>query len=344
MKQQMLNVMQATGFFAPFRLVNRGKALIVTYHRFTHDDTSVKTASRAFAEQLDYLTRHYEIVPLSFISERLAAGKRLPANVAAITIDDGYSDAYDIAFPLLRERGLPATVFVVTEFVDQRRWLWTDKLRYLVTHARAHTIEGTLDDSEFCVEFNPTDSVFCAADKVNSLLKIVGDDEKEAAIARIAAAFDVGLPAAPPRDFASITWEQIREMSAAGLEIGSHTATHPILPNINVKHMRRELRDSRERIASEIGRPVDLFCYPNGNYNDDVVREVERAGYRCAVTVEDGLNDESSHPLRLKRIHAEYDLPHFIQSTSGFAAFKFTLLRTLGSSAILIADRQYELG
>ena len=344
MKQQMLNVMQATGFFAPFRLANRGKALIVTYHRFTHDSAGVKTASHAFAQQLDYLTRHYEIVPLSFIGEQIARGERLPANVAAITIDDGYSDAYDIAFPLLRERNLPATVFVVTDFVDQRRWLWTDKLRYLVTHARAATIEGTLDDSEFCVEFSPDDSIFCAADRVNSLLKTVPNHEKEMAIARMAAAFGIELPDAPPREFASVTWDHIREMSAAGLEIGSHTATHPILPNVDIEHVRRELTQSRQRIAAEIGRPADIFCYPNGNYNDDVVREVERAGYRCAVTVEEGLNDEHSHPLRLKRIHADYDLPHFIQSTSGFAAFKFALLRTLGVSAMLIADRQYELG
>ncbi|MFL6215160.1 MAG: polysaccharide deacetylase family protein [Blastocatellia bacterium] len=340
----MLNVMHATGCFAPFRLANRGKALIVTYHRFTHDAADVKTASRAFAQQLDYLTQHYEIVPLSFIGARLASGERLPSNIAAITIDDGYSDSYDIAFPLLRQRKLPATVFVVTDFVDQRRWLWTDKLRYLVSHTSAHTIEGTLDDSEFCVEFNPDDSVFCAADRVNSLLKAVADDEKEAAIARMAAAFGIELPVTPPREFASITWEHIREMSAAGFEIGSHTATHPILPKVSIEHVRRELVDSRQRIAAEIGRPVDLFCYPNGDYNDDVVREVERAGYRCAVTVEDGLNDECSHPLRLKRIHADYDLPHFIQSTSGFAAFKFTLLRALGSSALIISDRQYELG
>ncbi|HKP10872.1 MAG TPA: polysaccharide deacetylase family protein [Blastocatellia bacterium] len=344
MKQQILSLMQATGFFAPFRLANRGKALVVTYHRFAHGNAGVKTASRAFAEQLDYLARHYEIVPLSFIAARLAARQGLPANVAAITIDDGYSDAYEIAFPLLRERNLPATVFVVTDFVDRKRWLWTDKLRYLISRAGARTIEGTLDNSEFCVEFESADSIFCAADKVNSLLKSVGDGEKEMAIARMAAAFGVEMPAAPPREYASITWEQVREMSDAGVEIGSHTATHPILPNVPVEHMRRELVESRERIAAEIGRPVDLFCYPNGNYNDAVMREVERAGYRCAVTVENGLNDEHGHPLALKRIHAEYDLPHFIQSTSGFAAFKVSLRRALGSSAILVADRQYELG
>src|SRR5256714_4685127 len=134
MKQQMLNVMQAMGFFAPFRLANRGKSLIVTYHRFTHSDPDVKTASRAFAEQLDYLTRHYQVVPLSLIAKRLRAG-RLPAGLAAITIYAGHSGAYGIAFPLLSERQVPATIFVVTDFVDPKQWLLTDKLRYLVARA-----------------------------------------------------------------------------------------------------------------------------------------------------------------------------------------------------------------
>ncbi|MEN3333162.1 MAG: hypothetical protein V7641_2527 [Blastocatellia bacterium] len=344
MKQQMLNLMQAMGFFAPFRLANRGKALIVTYHRFTHSPTDIKTAARVFAEQLDYLTRYYQVVPLSFIAERLTNRQSLPANIAAITIDDGYSDAYEIAFPLLRRRNLPATMFVVTDFVDQKKWLWTDKLRYLVARAGAHSIEGRLREHEFCVEFERTDSVFCSADKVNSLLKAIADDEKDAAIARMATAFGVELPTAPPPEYASVTWEQVGEMSAAGIEIGSHTATHPILPNVTLEHVRRELVESRQRIAAEIGRPVDLFCYPNGDYNDAVAREVERAGYTCAVTVESGLNDEHSHPLALKRIHAEYDLPHFIQSTSGFAAFKTALLQARGQAASIPANRQYELG
>jgi peptidoglycan/xylan/chitin deacetylase (PgdA/CDA1 family) len=343
MKQQMLNLMQAMGLFAPFRIANRGKALIVTYHRFTDGDTGSKTTARAFAEQLDYLTRHYEVVPLSFIAERLRAG-RLPANVAAITIDDGYSDAYEIAFPLLCRRNLPATIFVVTDFVDQKKWLWTDKLRYLITHAGARTIEGTLLEHEFCVEFERGESVFRAADKVNSLLKAIKDDAKEAAIARMAAAFGVDLPDAPPPEYASVTWDQLREMSRAGVEIGSHTATHPILPNISLEQVRRELMESRRRIAAEINCPVELFCYPNGDYNNAVISEVERAGYSCAVTVACGLNDRHTSPLRLKRIHAEDDLPHFIQNISGFAEVKAALLRGREPAAGITADRQYELG
>lgn len=336
--------MRAAGLFAPFRFVNRRKALIVTYHRFTLADRDVKTAARAFSQHLDYLSSYYQIVPLSFIGERLASGKRLPANVAALTIDDGYSDAYDIAFPILRKRGLPAAMFVVTDFVDHKKWLWTDKLRYLVARADAHTLEGRVSERDFCVEFEPGDSVFCAADKVNSLLKAIPDEEKDEAISRMASAFGVELPIDPPSEFRSVSWQQVREMSDAGIEIGSHTATHPILPNVSLERIRRELIDSRTRIAAETGRKVEMFCYPNGNYDREVAREVKAAGYTCAVTVKFGLNGERSDPLTLKRIHAEYDLPHFIQSTSGFEEFKTALVRLSGRSGRVAAHRQYELG
>jgi peptidoglycan/xylan/chitin deacetylase (PgdA/CDA1 family) len=344
MKQQLLNFMHAAGLFAPFRFVNRSKALIVTYHRFTRSDNDVRTAAASFGRHLDYLAQYYEIVPLSFIARRLAAGRGLPANIAAITIDDGYSDAHEIAFPILRERGLPAAMFVVTEFVDQKKWLWTDKLRYLVARAEAHTIEGNLLGRDFCVEFEPDDSIFCAADRVNSLLKVIPDKDKDEAIARIASAFGVEMPDTPPAEYRSVSWQQIREMSDSGIEIGSHTATHPILPNVSSDRLRRELRESRLRIEAETGRKVEMFCYPNGNYDRTVVREVAAAGYSCAVTVRYGLNSERSDPLTLKRIHAEYDLPHFIQSTSGFEEFKTGLLRLRGKSATVAAHRQYELG
>jgi peptidoglycan/xylan/chitin deacetylase (PgdA/CDA1 family) len=344
MKQQMLKLMQATGGFAPFRFANRGKALIVTYHRFTHGGPGAKMAAHAFAEQLDYLTRRYKMVSLSSIVEQLANQQPIQERIATITIDDGYDDAYEIAFPLLRARNVPAAMFVVTDFVDQKKWLWTDKMRYLIAHADVRTIEGTLHERDFHVEIECNDSIFSAAEKVNALLKAVPDDQKDAAIGRIALACGVELPDAPPPEYRSVSWDQIREMSDAGIEIGSHTATHPILPNIPLERARRELIESRQRITAETGRDTKLFCYPNGNYNDALAVEVERAGYTCAVTVEYGLNDEQINPFALKRIHAEYDMPHFIQSTSGFEEFKINWLRTRGQCAEIAAERQYELG
>ncbi|HKP87285.1 MAG TPA: polysaccharide deacetylase family protein [Blastocatellia bacterium] len=330
----MLKLMKVTGSFAPFRFANRNRALILTYHRFGDGSDGAMTSARDFCEQLDYLAAHYEIVPLSFIAARLRTKRGLPARVAAITIDDGYSDSYAVAFPILRDRNLPATIFVVTEFVERKIWMWTDKLRYLALRARKESLEATVANRELRFTLNGRASRVTAAERVNAVLKSISEDDKNKAIARLSESLGVEIPGTPPDDLGPITWQQAREMDRAGVEIASHTLTHPILTNVGPDQLRGEVAESRARLQSILKRKVDLFCYPNGSYNRAVVNEVERAGYASAVTVEHGLNDGQSHPFALKRIHTEPDIAHFVQSTSGFEQIKASLhaVRTKGMS------------
>jgi peptidoglycan/xylan/chitin deacetylase (PgdA/CDA1 family) len=339
MKQTVLNLMQASGAFAPFRFANRNKALIVMYHHFTEAEGGLAISRRTFRRQLDYLAAHYHLVPLSLIGDLLADGKSLPPGLAAITIDDGYRDAYEIAFPMLRERNIPATLFVVTDFVDRKIWIWPDKLRYLTLHTRKNVLEQTIDGRALCLRLNGRASRLEATARVNSILKLMPDEAKDEVINSIAISLGVELPTAPPAEYGPITWEQAREMGAAGVEIGSHTRTHPILTNIDDERLRRELRDSRSRLESVLDRTVELFCYPNGNSNNSVEREVERAGYKCAVTTEEGLNGGHSNPLTLTRIPTACDLARFAHSTSGFEQVKD---RIIGVRASLRRERLQE--
>jgi peptidoglycan/xylan/chitin deacetylase (PgdA/CDA1 family) len=333
MKKAVLNLMNHAGAFAPFRLANRNKALIVTYHRFSETDSSVMTSARLLAQQLEYLTAHYRIVPLSELARLLASGAKLPSSVAAVTIDDGYRDCYEVAFPVLRRYKVPAALFIVTGFTDQRNWMWTDKLRYLLPRARTSMLETRVNDALLQIRLNSTQPRFELADCVNSVLKELPDEAKDDSLAEIAYSLGVELPDSPPPEFDSVNWEQVREMNSAGIEIGSHTMTHPILTNVGSARVRKELAESRERIEGIIGNPVGLFCYPNGGYNQAIKREVARAGYRCAVTCEPGFNEASADHLSLRRIHTEPDLEHFAQSTSGFERTKTRFRRAVQASA-----------
>src|SRR5580765_5910997 len=120
-KQALLGLARLTGAFALFRAMNRRRILVLTYHRFTDSPRPGRTSAADLAS-------HYTVLPLSEIERRLRERQRLPPATAAITIDDGYADFHDVAWPILRRRKIPATVFVVTDFVDRRRWIWTDKL------------------------------------------------------------------------------------------------------------------------------------------------------------------------------------------------------------------------
>ncbi|MGH9768775.1 MAG: polysaccharide deacetylase family protein [Blastocatellia bacterium] len=339
-KQSLLNLMRVSGAFDLMRLISSRRALIITYHRFSAgargDDG--KTLARAFEEQLKYLTAHYDVVPLSRMVECITAHEPLPSRLAAVTIDDGYRDAYEVAYPLLRHYGVPASLFVVTEFADRRAWIWTDKARFLTQQAAPRRLTTKIGESDIRLELNGATSRRDAAERINSIIKRLPDeldelDElKEEAIERLSRALGVAIPRTPPEEFSSVTWDQAREMDANGVEIGSHTLTHPILTNVGDERLRRELRDSKSRLEEVLSRRVDHFCYPNGGADERVRREVARAGYRAAVTVVNGLNKKGDDPLTLRRVHTEHDLAHFLQSASGFEQLKHRV-RMIASDA-----------
>src|SRR5262245_37608747 len=318
MKGTILNLLRITGAFAPFRWSHRHQALVITYHRFSECEGGAPISARAFAEQVRYLAAHYTLVPLSRLAGCL--GKReIPPRLAAITIDDGYRDAYEIAFPILRKHRAPATVFVVTEFVDGTKWLWTDKPRYLTARAAPQALEIGIGDHNLKLELNGSASRAVAATLINAALKPLSEEARDASIKRLAHELKASLPERPPAEYAAINWGQAREMADAGVEIGSHTLTHPILTGLSDDRLREEVSRSRDRIQTALGRKVETFCYPNGDHDLRTQREVAGAGYRLAVTTDVGLNNKLSDPLALRRIHGDYDLARFAKNTCGLA-------------------------
>jgi peptidoglycan/xylan/chitin deacetylase (PgdA/CDA1 family) len=318
MKQAVLNLLASGGAFAPFRKANRHKALILMYHRFSQGDDAFSTSARAFRHQLEYLRAHYTLTTVSQLARHFRDGEEVPSSLAAITIDDGFSDAYQIALPLLKQHGVPATVFVVTDFVDQKSWIWTDKARFLTFQTRVEKLKMSVAGQAFEFNLNGPSSRSEAAARINERLKQLDDNVKDEALASMAAALKITIPDLPPKEYGPLTWKQAREMHNNGVEIASHTLTHPILTNISDERLRTELQQSRRRVAEMIGHDSGAFCYPNGNYDGRVTREVERAGYQCAVSTEPGLNSKETNLFSLKRIPAISDLARFVKASSGF--------------------------
>ena len=322
MKRAVLNMMRLTGAFAMLRLLNRNRALILTYHRFSRKNDGVSTSAAAFSEQLAYLNAHYRVVPLPQLVELVRGGGTFPERLAAITIDDGYRDAYEIAFPLLRRYGMPATLYVVTQFVEGRLWLWTDKIRFLLSQTGSPELRVKIKGRERLLAIKGEGSRRAAAETINGDLKQLSDEEKDQTINEIAASLRIRIPETPPAQFDAINWDQAREMADAGIEIGSHTVTHPILTNISDEHLQLELSQSRAQIEAQLKRRIDHFCYPNGDFDSRVREAAARAGYGSAVTCLRGMNLSGADPLTLRRVHTESDLTHFEQSTSGFEDLK----------------------
>lgn len=322
MKKTILKTMFRLGAFAPFQWAVRDKVLILMYHRFSFEAHPQKISAGEFAAHLEYLRKHNRVLPLSEAVEFLQNGKSLPPNSVVITIDDGYADAGEIAFPLLKKFQMPAAVYVVSDFLDGKCWLWTDLMRFVLQQTKINKIEIRFENDKIESVLKDNLQRLEIAGRVNSHLKKLPDDLKEKKIAEIAAALEVEIPEKPVAEFAPVSWEKAREMDAEGVRIESHTVRHPILTGIEPEKLDFELKNSKKRLEEVLERRVENFCYPNGSYNETVQKAVKNAGYKSATTTEYGFNSGNQDVFLLKRIDAPAAIANFAQSVSGFESFR----------------------
>ncbi|MBC7900708.1 MAG: polysaccharide deacetylase family protein [Saprospiraceae bacterium] len=294
----------------------------MTYHRFSETENPFAVSRSQFAAHLAYLSKFRTILSFAKIYECLRNNEKLPENTALITIDDGYRDAYEIAFPLIKKFNVPATLFGVTDFIEQEIWVWTDKMRFIASKMKEENSTIEIANDKIELRNSTPEQVYWTASKVNSILKKMPDMEKELEIARIAKELNVDMPDLPPETNSAITWDQAKEMDKNGLNIESHTVTHPILTNVDETRLNFELRESKLKLEGELQRGINAFCYPAGAVDKKVWQAAKQNGYEGAVTTGYGFNEKGSNPFLLNRIDALPDPVYFAQSSSGFEDFK----------------------
>ncbi len=274
------------------------------YHRFPAESRS------GFARQMDHARRHYTVKPLEEIVAVLRKGRAPDPDWLAITVDDGHRDFYDVAYPELKARGLSATVFLTTGFLDGA-WLWFDRINWLFRNARVQSAEIQMQDGSAHFELDTAAKRATAGGRVARSLVLLENAERDERIRELERILDVATPDAIAHEYAPLLWNEVREMAANGIFFGAHTVTHPTLSAVTERaRIDWELRLSKERVEQETNREAPIFCYPNGrdaDITEAVVESARRCGFQAAVQTEPGLNTSDTDLMRLRRMGAEPD-------------------------------------
>lgn len=272
------------------------RPLVLGYHRVVEDFDAVArsempsmlTSRTMFEHHLDYIGRHFRFVSVDEIGEQLANGVPFSEPVAAVTFDDGYRDVYEHAFPILKRKGIPAAVFVVTDLVGRPFWQVHDRLYHLVGKAfetwdnPRRELTGLLKDLGL-----PAEALTPTADSTRNPHNTVSALLPGLALADVRRLMD-GLEASVGNGFYNIpqtlTWPMLTEMRRAGLTIGSHTRSHVSLPMESGETVADELEGSKAALERHLGEPVRHFAYPGGQFTPAVVEAVAHAEYTFAYT------------------------------------------------------------
>lgn len=278
----------------------RGRLSILIYHRVLSQPDpmlSDTTDAVSFRWQMQTVKQCFNVLSLADAAEGLAQ-KTLPPRAACITFDDGYRDNAEVALPILNELGLTATFFVATHYLNGGM-MFNDRVMETIRRIP----KGELDLQEMALgryEIKNEEDRLDVATQIITKIKYLEPRERDEVTRAIAERLSTRLP-----DDLMMTSAQVRELASAGMTIGGHTRTHPILSRISDQEAREEIAGGREDLEAILRQPVRLFAYPNGKPDQDYdhrhVAMVKGAGFDAAVSTAWGVSTIKTDPYQLAR-------------------------------------------
>lgn len=208
-------------------MLAQDKIPVLMFHSIQFDpndpDNSARIAKETFAAQMKYLSdNHYLTLSLTELYEGMKGKNGFPPKSCVLTFDDGYDDFYTNAWPVLKEYGFHAAVFMITSFVGKPGYL---------------------------------------------------------------------------------TQDELKQLSASGVDIQCHTVTHPYLNTLAYDRQYTELSDSKTWLENHLGGSVDFIAYPSGKYNSDTLAIVDKLGYKLAFRMSGGWADINDNPALVPRVY-----------------------------------------
>lgn len=271
--------------------------MILLYHkvgRLKHDYNDLGVTPENFRYQLEYINKHYGIVPLEKIKDP----------EISVTFDDGFRDFYTEVYPYLSENRIPVTLFIATGRISSTEELWTSELLRLIftdnNHRQCFHMKVPMFAYDFAVQSLEDKIILYRALRricMKSEEEIVDDVIKQLRVW-------AGMGSIGREEYRFLTEEEIKILSQDPLiTIGGHTHNHVSLGAFTKKYQEKEIMRSKEILERIIGREIQYFSYPFGgenDYNEETIEILERTGFQKAYTTQ--MHTGENMPYEIPRI------------------------------------------
>jgi peptidoglycan/xylan/chitin deacetylase (PgdA/CDA1 family) len=241
-----------------------------------------------FEEHLNHIRRRARAVSLEQAIDAFEGRRQLPERAVLITFDDGHRSVLEIGMPLLRDRGLPAAVFVIADLLDtERPFWWVEVLDLMNKGGVVASVPSGSPEARLKV------------------LKRLPNDRRRAATEELRRT--ASAPAAPMRQ---LTRDDLRTLESAGVAVGSHTCSHPYLSKCTDADVLEEIEDSHRVLTGALGHEPASFAYPYGDHDPRAEAFLRERGYRAAFLFDHRVSEPRPHdPLRVSRLRVNSYTP-----------------------------------
>lgn len=305
-RDRVAKVLDATGLGSLLRWCRLWNGLLVlNYHRIgpplaAWGDRGVFSATQEeFDQQVRFLKREFDLISTREIEGVLGDRHR---RAILLTFDDGYRDNFELALPVLQAHHTQAIFFLTTSFLDRTRVAWWDEIAWMVRRSPLSSLppnRWTLEG----LSLEPHQREQAIRQLLHIHKEIPWEDTAQFR-EELGQLLETGSCPLKLAEEVWMDWDMARALHAAGMELGGHTVTHPVLANLNLSRQRQEIVECKARIEQETGATVTAFSYPVGTayaFTEETAKLVRLAGYQfgfsfCAGLATGGQADRYTLP------------------------------------------------
>jgi peptidoglycan/xylan/chitin deacetylase (PgdA/CDA1 family) len=324
-KNVLADLMYYSGVSQIRHRIGRG-SVILGYHHVIHEQDTIRqflqpgmyVTTKTFDMHIRFLSQRYKIISLERLEDLQIK------NACIITFDDGWADNYHYAFPILKKYQVPATIFLATNMIGSDQWPWPDRISLYIHNAskgqkeKIFNIIGKALNNDIYTKNIGFKDKYIITEYIISCIKHLDHQEINVLTNKVdKLMYPLSEDLRGHRPW--LSWNEINEMSHNNISFGSHTSNHTILTNTSLINARNEIMKSLQVLSNKSGKPVKLFSYPNGNYNNNIISILKEYGIKIAVCTDRGTISKSNNLLTLKRVLIHNDM------TSSIPLFAYKL-------------------
>ena len=288
----------------------KGSALILAYHRIqptSHMGHSLImpgmfVSAEAFEKQICWLKDEFTIVSLEKIIMMIRNKERWEKKICAITFDDGYLDNFLHAYPILKKFDIPATIFLIDDYVGKTQLNCWDLCFEIVKKHDALPGRSTGNDRIDFFFNRPHKDPREKIRKINNEIRKLLLDDFLSVYNRLEEIYKNSCNDKRKNNYQYLGWPEINEMGGNNIDFAYHSKSHYMLPNLPENILRNELMLPEMKNSDCNFKLKKFFCYPDGKYNAKTIQILKEFKYLGATSLLTGYNRLSTDPYQLRRI------------------------------------------
>ena len=337
LKRVLYPYLSATGFL---RRRRAGRLNVVTYHGLLPagykvvdvDLDGALVAAATFRRQLRLLKSRYNIISPEQFLQHCENEYQLPPRSVLLTCDDGLLSALTDMVPILQEEGVSCLFFVTGAcLAKEPRMMWCEELYLMLLTAPDPILMLKLNAVTVRPQSRNEQGRRSLWWKLVEQMSLCDSQSRDELLENVRVQLHVPEDwkrqwtedSERRRRFLTLNPPQLKQLLGAGMSIGAHSVSHPVLARMPFRLAWHEIDGSRRALENALGVPVWAFAYPFGTLASVCQRElemVERSGYKCAFMNTGDRFGENVSMFAIPRVHvtAEMQLPEFEAHVSGF--------------------------